>query len=59
MPVKRAFRPLLVTATLAATVAATAVGVMASGATAGAPAPPRLNVPWLHARLAAPVGAAG
>jgi peptidyl-prolyl cis-trans isomerase B (cyclophilin B) len=57
MPMKRAFRPLLVTATLAATVAATAVGVMASGATASTPAPPRLNAPGLHVQAAAPAAA--
>jgi peptidyl-prolyl cis-trans isomerase B (cyclophilin B) len=53
MPMKRVFRPLLVTATLAAAVAATAAGVTASGATASTPAPPRLNAPGLHARAAA------
>ena len=53
MPIKRAFRPLLVTATLAAAVAATAVGFSTSGATASTPAPHSLNAPGLHAQVAA------
>jgi peptidyl-prolyl cis-trans isomerase B (cyclophilin B) len=53
MAMKRAFRPLLLTATLAAAVAAAAAGVTASGATASTPAPPRLNAPGLHARTVA------
>ena len=60
MPMKRAFRPLLVTATLAAAVAATAIGVSASGATASTPAPPSLHAPGLHAQAqAAPTAAPG
>jgi peptidyl-prolyl cis-trans isomerase B (cyclophilin B) len=58
MPAKRAFRPLLLTATLAAAVAAAAAGITASGATASTPAPPRLNAPGLHARAAAQSAAA-
>ena len=53
MPKNRAFRPLLITATLAAAVAVTVAGVTASGATASTPAPPRLNAPGLHVQAAA------
>jgi len=53
MPMKRAFRPLLVTATLTAAVAAAAIGTSASGATASTPAAPRLDAPGLHAQAAA------
>jgi peptidyl-prolyl cis-trans isomerase B (cyclophilin B) len=53
MPENRAFRPLLVTATLAAAVAVALAGVTASGATASTPAPSGLNPPGLHVRAVA------
>jgi peptidyl-prolyl cis-trans isomerase B (cyclophilin B) len=54
----RAFRPILLTATLAAAVALALAGVTASGATASTPTAPGLNPPGLHVRSVAAAPAA-